>query len=143
MSGERAGAPEQANPEKDNGTGAEMKREEAAAGAPRARKKDQLRKRSSEDRECGNYRRWEGETPRMTHEGRHKQRVPQVSLSSAKLFPRDRSSKRKASSSQQSARSKGHELKGRHIEPPIGEGRLTAWATPDAMPPRQKGPHGK
>ena len=41
MSGERARAPDQANLEKDNGTGAEMKREEAASGAPRARKKDQ------------------------------------------------------------------------------------------------------
>ena len=40
MSGERARAPDQANLEKDNGTGAEMKREEAAAGVPRARKKD-------------------------------------------------------------------------------------------------------
>ena len=56
-SGQRVGPPDQANTEKDFGTSAEIERKEAAAGAPRARKKDQLRKRSSEDRECGNYRR--------------------------------------------------------------------------------------
>ena len=40
MSGERARAPDQANLEKDNGTGAEMKRKEAAACALRARMKE-------------------------------------------------------------------------------------------------------
>ena len=40
-SGERVGAPDQANTKKDFGTGAEMERKEAAAGAPRARMKDQ------------------------------------------------------------------------------------------------------
>ena len=57
----------------------------------------------------------------MVHEGRHKQRDPHVSLSSAKSFSRDRSSKGKASSSRQSERGKGHGPKGRHIKPPIGE----------------------
>ena len=79
----------------------------------------------------------------MVHEGRHKQRDPHVSLSIAKSISRDRSSKRKASCSQQSARSKGHGAKGRHIKPPIGEGKLTPWATPEAPPPWPKGSYGK
>ena len=103
----------------------------------------QLKRRSSEGRESETHRRRAGEKPRMVHEGRHKQRDPHVSLSSAKSISRDRSSKRKASSSRQSARSKGHGPKGRHIKPPIGEGRLTPWATPEAPPPWPKGHCGK
>ena len=79
----------------------------------------------------------------MIHEERCKQRVSHVPLSTAKLSLCDRAFKRRASISRQSARRKGHGLKGRQIEPPIGAGRPNAWATQEAQTPWQKGPCGK